>query len=67
MTESTIFWTLNPADERTHAVTLGDPEALCGVVLPPGEARLNWPWGMLCVPCAIGATADLPDPGSVGS
>lgn len=24
------------------------------------------PWGVLCLPCAIGATADLADPGRMG-
>jgi hypothetical protein len=62
-----LFWTLNPADERTHAVVPGDVESLCGVPLPAGEARLNRPFGDLCLPCAVGATADLSDPGRMGT
>jgi hypothetical protein len=61
-----MFWTLNPTDKRTHAVVLGDVEALCGVVFSAMHVRRNRPWGDLCMPCVIGATADLPDPGPGG-
>lgn len=67
MSEPTIHWTLNPADEHTHAMVPGDHESLCGVALPEGQARLNIPWGVLCLPCVIGATADLSDPGRMGT
>lgn len=58
MSEPLIFWALNPADERTHAVVFGDVESLCGVALPAGRVRLNSPWGAACIPCLISATAD---------
>jgi hypothetical protein len=66
VSEPVLFWTANPADERTHAVVLGDVESLCGVPLPIGQVRMNRPWGVVCIPCAIGATADVPDPGPGG-
>lgn len=65
--EPAMLWTLSPADERTHAVVIGDVETLCGVPLPAGDARTSRPWGDLCMPCVIGATADLPDPGPGGA
>jgi hypothetical protein len=62
-----LFWALNPTDERIHAAVLGDVEALCGVALPAEETRSSRPWGVLCLPCAISAAADLPDPGRMGT
>lgn len=66
MSEPALLRTVNPADERTHAVVLGDVESLCGVPLPAGEVRMNRPWGDLCIRCVIGATADVLDPGPGG-
>jgi hypothetical protein len=63
---SPLLWALNPTDERVHAVVLGDVEALCGVALP-AETRSSRPWGVLCLPCAISAVADLFDPGRMGT
>lgn len=62
-----MFWMLSPTDERINAVVLDNVQALCGVALPAGQERRDRPWGNLCMPCVIGATADLPDPGPGGS
>lgn len=71
-----LRWALHPGDEHCHAVEPGDfrksgtrgyTEALCGAHLPSTELEsADRPWGVLCIPCAIGATADLPDPGRMG-
>lgn len=48
--------------------TLGYAEALCGVQLPDaGLEPLTVPTALVCLPCVIGATADLPDPGRMGT
>ncbi|MGH3697795.1 MAG: hypothetical protein ACRDRX_28085 [Pseudonocardiaceae bacterium] len=65
--EPEMLWALCAADKRIHAVVIGDVESLCGVPLPEGDAGLSRPWGDLCLPCVIGATADLPDPGPGGA
>ncbi len=74
---SEIRWALHPGDEHCHAVAPGDlrksgtcgyAEALCGARVPgAGLESAERPWGVLCLPCAIGATADLPDPGRMGT
>lgn len=70
-------WAVHPGDEHCHAVApsdldkseaLGYAEALCGARLPnAGLKSADRPWGLLCLPCVIGATADLSDPGRMGT
>jgi hypothetical protein len=72
-----MLWALHPEDPHTHAIlpddlsrspALGYAEALCGTQVPDaGLKTADRPWGVLCLPCAIGATADLPDPGRTGT
>ncbi len=72
-----MLWAVHPGDERCHAIapcdldkseTLGYAEALCGVQLPnAGLEPLTVPTALVCLPCVIGATADLPDPGRMGT
>jgi hypothetical protein len=70
-----MLWAVHPEDEHYHAVaagdlnrseTLGYAETLCGAHLPDaGLESAERPRGVLCLPCVIGATTDLPDPGRV--
>ncbi|MGH3786580.1 MAG: hypothetical protein ACRDRG_08525 [Pseudonocardiaceae bacterium] len=62
-------WAPHPASGHWHAIAPGDldrsamlgyAEGLCGVPLPhAGLSHWERPWGVSCVPCLIGATADL--------
>ncbi|MGH3779030.1 MAG: hypothetical protein ACRDRR_25410 [Pseudonocardiaceae bacterium] len=77
MSAPEMLWALHPGDQHCHAVapgdldrseTLGYAETLCGAHLPDaGLESADRPWGVLCLPCVIGATADLPDPGRMGT
>lgn len=71
-----MLWALHPGDVRCHTVAAGDlhktemlgyAESLCGAHLPDaGLESAERPWGELCLPCVIGATADLSDLGPNG-
>lgn len=66
-----MLWAQHPGDGLCHAIapcdlansaTLGYAEAPCGAHLPDAWLEsIDRPWGLLCVPCVIGATADLPN------
>lgn len=70
-----VLWA-RPKGGRLHAVERDDAamaagrgytEALCGAHLPAEDLGFERvPSGTLCLPCMIGATADLPDPGRFG-
>lgn len=72
-----MLWALHLGDEHCHAVapgdldkskTLGYAEALCGARFPDaGLGSTDRPWGVLGLPCLIGATAELPDPSRMGT
>jgi hypothetical protein len=54
--------------DATQAVARGYAETLCGHHLPAeGLAMQDVPSGSLCLPCVIGVTADMPDPGRLGT
>lgn len=69
-----LKWTASPGG-KVHAIeprdlepANGSVETLCGCQLSteglnPGDR----PWGDLCIPCVVGAAADLPDPGRMGT
>jgi hypothetical protein len=77
MSAPEMLWAIHPGNEHCHAVapsdlnkseTLGYAETLCGAHLPDAELEIaDRPWGVVCLPCVIGATADLPDPGRMGT
>ncbi|MGQ0717363.1 MAG: hypothetical protein ACT4NP_08610 [Pseudonocardiales bacterium] len=55
-----------PDTER--AGTRGYAEALCAHRLPAEDLAVqDVPSGALCLPCVIGVTADMPDPGRMGT
>jgi hypothetical protein len=72
-----MLWALHPGDKLCHAVapgdlnkaeTLGYAETLCGARLRADALECaDRPWGLPCLPCAIGATAELCDPGRMGT
>lgn len=69
MSESVMRWAPHPDNGHWHAVApcdlaksgrLGYAEALCGVPLPhAGLEHAALPGVTACLPCVIGATADL--------
>jgi hypothetical protein len=71
-----MHWVRCATDGRLHAiaptdseqaVARGYAEALCGHRLPAeGLAIQDAPSGALCLPCVIGVTADMQDPGPMG-
>ena len=71
------LWARCPDDGRLHvlesvdvasAALRGYSECLCGHRLPAeGLAIEDGPTGALCLPCMIGITAELPDPGRMGT
>jgi hypothetical protein len=77
MTCPTVRWARCPFDGRLHAVDHGDveltsvrgyAEALCGHRVPRDDLTFeDVPSGALCLPCVIGVTSDLPDPGRIGT
>jgi hypothetical protein len=72
-----MHWMRCPTDGRLHAiaptdteqaVARGYAEALCGHRLSAeGLAVQDVPSGALCLPCVIGVTADMEDPGPMGT
>ncbi len=72
-----MHWARCPTEGRVHAIEPTDTEqaagrgyaeALCGHRLPAeGLAVQDVPSGALCLPCVIGVTADMPDPGRMGT
>lgn len=68
-------WARHPGDGHTHAIAPTDlassgaaVEALCGARLPAeGLDPREQPWGLVCLPCVIGATDGEPDPGRMGT
>lgn len=72
-----MHWARCPTDGRLHAIeptdteqapARGYAEALCGHRLPTGGLAVqDVPSGALCLPCVIGVTADMPDPGRMGT
>lgn len=77
MTLPSVQWARCPGDGRLHvleltdlaaAVARGYNECLCGHRLPvEGLVIEDGPAGALCLPCMIGITAELPDPGRMGT
>lgn len=69
MSESVMRWAPHPNTGHWHAVASCDlqvaerrgyAEALCGVQIPhPGLEHAVLPGDLACLPCVIGATADL--------
>jgi len=72
-----MHWMRCPTDGLLHAiaptdieqaVVRGYAEALCSHQLPAeGLAIQDVPSGALCLPCVIGVTADMQDPGRMGT
>jgi hypothetical protein len=72
-----MHWTRCPTDGRLHAIAptdtaqaaaCGYAEALCGHRLPAEDLAIqDLPSGALCLPCVIGVTADMEDPGPMGT
>jgi hypothetical protein len=62
-----LLHAIAPTDSA-QAVACGYAETLCGHHLPAeGLALQDVPSGALCLPCVIGVTADMPDPGPMGT
>ncbi|MGH3515208.1 MAG: hypothetical protein ACRDQI_00805 [Pseudonocardiaceae bacterium] len=69
MSEPVMRWAAHPDSGHWHAIALSDlkmseprgyAEALCGVQLPHGGLEhVLLPGDLTCLPCVIGATADL--------
>ncbi len=57
---------IKPTDTE-QAAARNDAEALCGHRLPEGLEVQDVPSVALCLPCVIGITADMPDPGRMGT
>lgn len=72
-----VRWARCPHDDHLHAVDRRDAEltsvrgyaeALCGHTIPAdGLTFQEAPSGALCMPCVVGVTSDLPDPGRMGT
>jgi hypothetical protein len=72
-----MYWARCATDGRLHAITptntaqaaaRGYAEALGGHRMPAeGLAVQDVPSGALCLPCIIGVTADMEDPGPMGT
>lgn len=72
-----MHWARCPADGRLHAIeptdtkragTRGYAEALCGHRLTAENLAIqDVPSGALCLPCVIGVTSDMQDPGRMGT
>jgi hypothetical protein len=69
-------WAREVFDGRLHAVASVDmglaevrgyAEAQCGHRLPADVDSEDGPSGELCLPCVIGVTSDLEDPGRMGT
>lgn len=69
-------WARDQYDRRLHALegvdvllaeARGYAECLCGQQLPAEVVFEDGPSGALCLPCVVGAVADVPDPGNWGS
>lgn len=72
----TLRWARDPADDRMHALAPNDlalaaarghAETLCGHRLPTGLTVEDCPSGALCLPCVIGVTSEMDDPGRFGA
>lgn len=69
-------WAVSPYDGACHALdpehaalvpSLGYAEALCEHTMPGAGLKItDAPSGRLCVPCAVAAAEQLPDPGRFG-
>lgn len=76
MTMPELRWAVSPGgkvhaiepSDLKEAVAVGSVQTLCGFRLAAeGLEPAHRPWGDLCIPCVIGAAADLPDPGRMGT
>jgi hypothetical protein len=62
-----LLHAIAPTDSE-QAVARGYAEALCGHQLPAEDLAIqDAPSGALCLPCVIGVTADMEDPGPMGT
>ena len=62
-----LLHAIAPTDSE-QAVARGYAEALCGHQLPAEDLTVHdVPSGALCLPCVIGVTADMQDPGRMGT
>jgi len=69
-------WARDRHDGRLHAcepadvalaASRGYAECLCGRHLPADVGLEDGPSGALCLPCVIGVTAEMADPGRIGT
>lgn len=76
MSAPAVCWARDPHDGRLHAcepadvllaTSRGHAECLCGHQLPVDVGLEDGPSGALCLPCVIGVTAEMDDPGRMGA
>lgn len=74
VTTPEVKWAASPGG-KVHAIeprdlgrANGSVETRCGFQLAPESLDpADRPWGDLCIPCVTRVTADLPDPGRMGT